>query len=166
MARLNCGVEGKDLKDMSFDQTNKQKRHRIYTYSYILEKNRKWNYCVSQKIHSSFSIRSYRKTWMNLLAKPIFLYVFIHTFDHILERPERQLWDCENIKGDVCFVCIACCCLRTYSHICCRITIFFPKCSLILDQRQEHGPQWLEWTRLPWETAVGKVNRREINRPK
>ena len=41
MARLNCRGEGKDLKDISFDQTNKQKRHRIYTYRYILEKNRK-----------------------------------------------------------------------------------------------------------------------------
>ena len=38
---------------------------------------------------------------MNFLANPIFLYIFIYIFDHTQERPERQLWDCENIKEDV-----------------------------------------------------------------
>lgn len=38
MARLNCGVEGKDLKDISFDQTNKAQN--IHTLLYFGEKQK------------------------------------------------------------------------------------------------------------------------------
>lgn len=61
MARLNCRVEGKDLKDISFDQTNKKGTE--YTHTVIFwRKTENETIELAKKVHSSFSIRSYRKT--------------------------------------------------------------------------------------------------------